>query len=99
MQLAKGCFQCGLRLTSHLDGNGTLYLFNLCQSRLGLGDGGLGLLSGRVEFGRFEFNDDRSRLNRLTFDNWDLAHSARHLCAKFHAMRALDSTAGDDNFG
>ena len=99
MLLAKRCLQRGLRLTSQLNGNWTLYFLNLCQPRVGLRDGSLGLLPGGQEFGRFKFNYDRSRFNRLTFGDRDLAHSARDLCSKFDSMGALDATASDDNFG
>jgi hypothetical protein len=86
-------------LTTQLNGDWTLYFLNLDQPRLGLRDGSLGLLSGGEELGRFQFNQDCSRFNGLTFDDGDLAHCARDLCAKFDSMGALDSTAGDDNFG
>ena len=99
MLLAKCCLQRGLRLASQLNGDWTLHFLNLCQPRLGLGDGSLGLLSGSQQFGRFQFNEDCSRFNRLTFGDRDFAHCARDLCAKLDSVGALDSTAGDDNFG
>jgi hypothetical protein len=97
--LSKRCLQYGLRLASQLNGNWALDFLNLRQPRLGLSDISLGLLSGSQQFGRFQFNQDCSRFNGLTFDDRDLAHRTRDLCTEFDPVGALDPTAGDDNLG